>query len=255
MLAYLRRCPFEFARHLEMRRKGLLGCAFVLFIISAWSNPQPVWAEGIDIHGAVIETLDTSSYTYVRVKTGDSEELWVAAPRSPVQVGDVVILPHAVEMRDFYSPSFDRVFDVLYMSPVLRVSGSNVEPSTPANTAHEITAAPSPPQAALLENIEKPKGGHTIAELWTNRDSLAGERVALRGVVVKRNDGVMGRNWVHLRDGSGDADGHDELTITTDVHVEVGDTIRLQGTLVLDQDFGYGYRYEMLVEVDDIVFE
>lgn len=234
---------------------GLPGCALILFIISAWSSPQPVWAEGIDIHGSVTETLDTSSYTYVRVKTGDSEELWVAAPRSPVQVGDVVLLPSAVAMQDFYSPSFDRVFDVLYMSPVLRVAGSNAEPNARANTAHGMIAAPSSPQALLLENIEKPKGGHTIAELWTNRVSLAGERVAVRGVVVKRNDGVMGRNWVHLRDGSADADGHDELTLTTEAKVEVGDTIRLRGTLMIDQDFGFGYRYEMLVEADDITVE
>ncbi len=255
MLTRFRRQLSVFPCHRGLRRIGLTGCALILLIVTAWSSPQPAWAEGIDIHGSVLETLDTSSYTYVRVKTGDSEELWVAAPRTSVRVGDLVILPQAVAMPNFYSPSFDRVFDVLYMSPVLRVSGSNAEPSAEASAAHGRTAARSPSQEPLLANVEKPQGGYTIAELWKNRDSLAGERIALRGVVVKRNDGVMGRNWVHLRDGSTDTDDHDELTITTDAHVEVGDTILLQGTLLLDQDFGYGYRYEMLVEVDDLAVE
>ena len=87
MLTCLRRHPFEFARHLGLRHIGLPSVALILFIVSAWSSPQPAWAEGIDVHGSVLETLDTSSYTYVRVKTGDSEELWVAAPRTSVRVG------------------------------------------------------------------------------------------------------------------------------------------------------------------------
>jgi hypothetical protein len=48
------------------------------------------------------------------------------------------------------------------------------------------------------------------------------EFVVLRGKVVKFNPQIMGKNWLHVRDGSGDANARtNDLTITTDVPAKV----------------------------------
>jgi len=103
--------------------------------------------------------------------------------------------------------------------------------------------------------VERVPEAVTIAEMWTRRNELAGRIVTIRAVVVKKTDGVMGRNWIHLRDGTADAEGHDEVTSTTSEILEVGDTLTLRGKLFVDRDFGYGYVYPVLIEADGVVVE
>jgi hypothetical protein len=96
-------------------------------------------------------------------------------------------------------------------------------------------------------NIESCEGCITIADLLDNKKSYSGKIVKIKGQVTKFNQSIMGRNWVHIQDGSayrGDFD----LTITTDVVAPIGDTLTFEGTIVLDQDFGYGYKYDVLME-------
>ena len=57
----------------------------------------------------------------------------------------------------------------------------------------------------------------------------------------------MGRNWLHLRDGSGSGDGAD-LAVTTAAAVQVGETVVVKGRLARNRDFGAGYTYAVLVE-------
>jgi hypothetical protein len=57
----------------------------------------------------------------------------------------------------------------------------------------------------------------------------------------------MGKNWVHIQDGSEFQGGFD-LTITTDKKVSLDDTVTFEGKIVLDKDFGYGYFYNVLME-------
>ena len=60
----------------------------------------------------------------------------------------------------------------------------------------------------------------------------------------------MGRNWIHLQDGSGDAAaGTHDITVTSSSGTTaVGEIVLVQGTVVLDRDFGSGYRYAVIVE-------
>ena len=54
----------------------------------------------------------------------------------------------------------------------------------------------------------------------------------------------MGTNWIHLQDGTG-GEGTNDLTVTTDATVAVGDTVLVKGLLAADKDFGYGYKYAL----------
>jgi hypothetical protein len=89
----------------------------------------------------------------------------------------------------------------------------------------------------------------TVAEVHQEKAALAGKQIVLHGKVVKANNGIMERNWIHLRDGTGDAkDGTNDITVTSAETAELGDEITATGTLAVDQDFGYGYKYPLIVE-------
>jgi hypothetical protein len=91
--------------------------------------------------------------------------------------------------------------------------------------------------------------GRTVAEVYAERKKLKGQRVAVRGVVVRSTSGVLGHTFIHLRDGSGNPqNGDNDLTATTNIEKPVGATVTFSGTVVLDKDFGAGYRYPVLLE-------
>ncbi len=78
---------------------------------------------------------------------------------------------------------------------------------------------------------------------------LGGQTVTIRGVVVKFNVGVMGKNWIHLQDGSGDAaQGTSDITVTTLDGAAKGETIVIKGIVRTNKDFGAGYAYPVIVE-------
>jgi len=116
--------------------------------------------------------------------------------------------------------------------------------------------APTEPSDDVdLSGIEKAEGGKTIAEIYAEKDQLAGQEIVVRGKVVKTNAGIMGKNWLHVRDGSG-AEGSNNLTVTTPfVLPNVGDTVVVTGPLELDKDFGMGYQYDLIVEDAQVVVE
>jgi hypothetical protein len=203
--------------------------------------------------GVVLETMDAADYTYVRVDL-DGEELWAAAPRVEVEVGDRVTIPPGAPMQDFHSASMDRTFELIYFVGQIIPEGSQpavgeVPPGHPPIGGEPVAAEP-------VAEVEKAEGGHTIAEIHARRSELAGGEVAVRGAVVKVNRGILGANWLHIQDGSGDAaGGTNDLTITTQSLAAVGDVVVAVGMLETDKDFGAGYRYEVIVTGARVVVE
>ena len=76
----------------------------------------------------------------------------------------------------------------------------------------------------------------------------------MRGKVVKFSANIMGKNWVHLQDGTGES-GINDLTVTTSAVVNKGDTVLVSGVLVIDKDFGYGYSYDVIIEDAEVSVE
>ena len=99
--------------------------------------------------------------------------------------------------------------------------------------------------------VEKAKGAdaYTVSETHEKAGKLDKKTVVIRGKVVKVSKGIMGKNWVHLRDGSGDpGKGTNNLVVTTQDDPKVGDVVTAKGTLYKDKDFGAGYKYQVIVE-------
>lgn len=118
-------------------------------------------------------------------------------------------------------------------------------PALPAAPPHPMPATPA--QEVDLSGIAKADGGLTVAEVFAGKDQLAGQRVTFRGRVVKSNANIMGRNWLHVRDGSG-AEGTNDLTVSTTGLASVGDTVLVTGTVALNRDLGMGYQYDVIIE-------
>jgi hypothetical protein len=224
--------------------------------MAAQSGPPPGAQPGVQtVSGTVVETMNAASYTYVRVKTSTGE-VWAASMQFPVAVGDKVVVPLETPMQNFRSQSLNREFPLIYFSSSITREG---EPPPPAlASAHGASAsgaaASAPADAVVTEPIAPPEGGMTIANVWTRRAALAGKPVTVRGKVVKYNGGILGTNWLHIQDGSGSAkEGTNDLTITTDGTVKVGDVVTVSGKVSIDRDFGAGYAYKVMLEQASIV--
>jgi len=86
-----------------------------------------------------------------------------------------------------------------------------------------------------------------LADLFANRAAHADKTVTVKGKVTKVNRAIMGKNWVHLQDGTSD-DGNFSLTITTEEDAKVDDIVAFTGTITLDKDFGAGYKYDIIMQ-------
>ncbi len=205
-----------------------------------------------EVVGTVTQTMDVSYYTYVEIDTG-RERIWVAGPRTEVNVGDTVSVSSATRMLDFFSNFLDRTFDVLYLAPSIELltSGEAGAPGAPEPERRE----PEPPAEIDVSGIERVEGGYTIAEIFESRARLAGKEVAVRGKVVKFNSEILERNWIHLQDGTVGPGGAKDLVVTSDEAAEVGSTVIVRGTVVTDEDFGYGYAYDVLIREASITVE
>ena len=89
----------------------------------------------------------------------------------------------------------------------------------------------------------------SVASINKDKAALSGKEVAVQGKVVKVNNGIMQRNFVHVQDGSGDAaSGSNNLIITSKQTAAPGQTVKVVGKVTLNRDFGMGYSYPLLIE-------
>ena len=199
------------------------------------------------LSGTVVETMTTEGYTYVNVDTG-TEKVWAAAPAFEVEEGDKVSIPPGAAMPNYYSKSLDRTFEVVYFVGAISVGGEAVmvEPM-PALPPGSHPAPVVDTAEMSFEGIAPAEGELTVGELFEKGSELAGTEVALRGKVVKFSSQIMGKNWLHLQDGT-NYQGKNDLTVTTMAVAGKGDTVVIRGMLTADKDFGAGYRYDFIIE-------
>ena len=215
----------------------------------AMPPPHGQAGAGPAVSGKVLETMDSGGYTYLRLATASGDQ-WAAVTQAKLAVGDTVTIANAMEMRAFESKTLGRTFDVILFGTL-----GGGSPATPAANPHgaDVAAggAPATGKVALDTPIARAEGptGRTIAEVFAEKAALVNKPVAIRGKVTKYNGNIMGKNWIHLQDGSGGAAQNDfDLTVTTAAVAAVGDVVVVRGVVHTDKDFGAGYAYALLVE-------
>jgi len=218
--------------------------------------PAAPASETAGFQGTVIETINSAGYTYVNVDTG-KDKIWAAAPETQVKTGDKVTIPPGMLMRNHHSKTLNRTFDAVYFLSAISVAGAKPADGKPASDdtdlvhGRNIAAVPSD---ISFSGIAKPEGGKTVNEIYLQRDKLAGKEVILRGKVVKFSPQIMGKNWLHVQDGTGEK-GTNDLTATTAAVAKAGDTVVVKGVLTTNKDFGLGYKYDLIIEDAQVTVE
>ncbi len=227
---------------------------------TATASPTPTAAESpapqapsSNITGTVVETMNAMGYTYVLVDTGE-EQVWAATPQFEVSEGDMVVVPEGMPMHNYRSQTLEREFELVYfVDSILNASNASASTETPASPqmpqGHPPISGANSPAAAEPIEVAKLDDGMTVEEIYAARENLGAKQVSLRGQVVKFSPQIMGTNWIHLQDGSGNAEaGTHDLTVTSDVQLKVGDVVVATGEITVDKDFGHGYFYNLIME-------
>ena len=201
--------------------------------------------------GKVVETVQSGGYSYAKLEN-NGKNIWVAYPAQDTRVGDTLSFSGCAEMPDWQSKSLNRKFGLVLFCGAPEAPGKS-----PAAKAAPLTAITSPGSKGAASapapklKIDKATGAnaYTVAEIFAKRSELNGKTAVVRGQVVKISPRIMGKNWLHLQDGSGNAkDKNHDLVVTTDDRPEVGDLVTVSGTLATDKDFGGGYKYGVIME-------
>lgn len=205
-------------------------------------------AQGMTKQAAVLEAVDAGTYTYVKLKAKD-KEFWAAITARPVEIGKTYAYTVGLMMKDFESKQLGKTFDsVMFIQEFGEMPTAKIEaPASGFKQSDPHTHT----KTRLHQQIEvqPAKGGETIAGIFDNLGNLGGNKVTVRGQVVKISKNIMNRNWIHIQDGTQSGE-HYDLTITTAeaVSFNLGDVITFTGSLSVDKDFGAGYRYDAILE-------
>ena len=212
-------------------------------------------SEGGGFSGTVAQTIKVERYTYVQVDTG-KETIWAATPEFHGKVGDTVAVPEGLVMKNFHSNTLNRDFALVHFVGAIGdgENGQELTKNLQMPPGHPPMGVQSSKPQVEVSGVEKAQDGKTVAEIFAGKEDLAGKQVLVRGKVVKFLPEIMGKNWLHLQDGSG-GEGTNDLTVTTTAMAEVGDLVLVNGTVSLNRDFGYGYTYDVLLEDAEITVE
>jgi len=216
-----------------------------------------------EVTGTVVETMESGGYTYMKLKTS-SGEVWAAVNKTAIKKGDTATLAEPMLMENFESKTLNRKFDRIYFGSLAGKGSASaagsaaMPPGHPAvggpasgNIAAQHAAAAAGPSDVGPIKVSKATGpdGRTVAEIYAQKATLKDKPVVLHGKVVKFLPQIMGKNWLHVRDGSGSADKkNDDMTVTTADTASVGDVVTVTGTVKIDKDFGAGYAYPVMIE-------
>ena len=203
-----------------------------------------------DMHKAIAqEVLHVQEYSYIRVLENGTEK-WIAAPTTAVEIGATYYFGKNMEMKNFESKDLNRTFETIYFVEKLSTSEEDAKlplaaNPTPVSAVNPNATVPSTDKKEVV--IEATEGTITIAELYANREKYNNTVVQLKGKVTKFNKAIMNVNWLHIQDGT-DSNGNFDITATTMGEAQLEDIVTIKGKVILNKDFGAGYKYAVLIE-------
>lgn len=204
----------------------------------------PVSGAGLPegVHRVVVqEVLPAERYVYLRVQEG-AQGYWIATRKMAAAPGEVFFYREGLRKTHFESKEYNRVFDEIILV-------SQLVPEAHGGAGMGTAAPVQPPMAAQTRPAAGSAAGEVprlrIAELVADPQRYAGQLVEVHGACVKLNANIMGRNWIHLRDGSRD---DYDLVLTAAEPVREGTHATFRARVGVNRDFGAGYVYALILE-------
>jgi hypothetical protein len=206
----------------------------------------------------VEEVLQTSNYTYL---SGEVNKVptWIAVSKMDAKKGDTYYYQEGMLMENFVSKELNQTFEKIWFVDHIGTSPefqNAVDPhhGMPTDMTQKTDMSQHQMKPSIEKgnySIEKLKDGVTIAELYSKKLDFSGKSIKVKGIVTKVNSQIMDRNWIHIQDGT-EHEGEYDLTITSNMTAQEGDTIIVEGILAVDKDFGHGYQYKIILEKAEI---
>lgn len=194
-----------------------------------------------EVHTVIAkQTLPTTKYVYIFVKEGQ-EEYWIATNKQAITIGATYFFRDGLLKTNFESKEHHKTFDRIYfVSKLVSADHANSAASSSLESPAQNPASVNSAQKKI--NLD---GSVKVSELVANPKKYSGKSIQVSGECVKVNLNIMGRNWIHLNDGSTK---NYDLVITSANAVDIGEKFTMTGIVVLDKDFGAGYKYDILLE-------
>ena len=263
----------------------LLTPAFAADQNPAPAKAEPAAAASLDntaLTGTVRETMNAAGYTYLQVDSA-AGPVWVAIPEGTVTKGQQVTCLPGMVMENFASKTLGRTFPTIVFSPGLQPAAAQAAAPVPVPAAAGGDKAAGDFSAALQAEAAAPAGGgangaelkgesggslgavvpspdvnvhkatgensRSVGDCFAQAKELDGKKVRVRGKVMKVSRLIMGKNWLHLQDGTGNPmQNRHDLVVTTLDEPKEGEVVTIEGVLAANRDFGAGYKYEVIVE-------
>ncbi|MDD2465197.1 MAG: DNA-binding protein [Desulfobulbus sp.] len=229
--------------------------------------------DGVALQGKIAETMDSNGYTYLLLDAAQGK-VWVAIPQTAVKVGQEVNCAPGLTMNNFTSKTLNRTFEAIIFSPgvekdagaVQAESGEKKDGFSAALQAEQQGSSGGNVMAMGMGtstgssgavvpssdvNVIKATGpnSYSVGECFEQGKELQGKTVRVRGKVMKVSKMIMGKNWIHIQDGTGNPlKNHHDLVVTSQENPGEGAIVTIEGTLNFERDFGAGYKYEVIVE-------
>jgi len=261
--------------------KGIIACLFISLATFASASQN--------ITGKVLETMDSGGYTYMKVDTGDSQpwvaipqsQVKVGqeityqpgmvmnnfASKSLNRTFDSIVFSSGIDggsaaphgsgmgmgmgMGGMQNPHGEKAAagdNDSFASAVQAEGGApatSIEPAAGTGGSLGATA----PFSGISVDKAVGDNAYRISEIFKQAEALNGKTVRIQGKVVKYSPSIMGRNWVHLQDGTGDPEaGTHDLVVTTSEQIKTNSVITMEGVLAANKDFGAGYKYVAIIE-------
>ncbi|MBW2737650.1 MAG: nucleotide-binding protein [Deltaproteobacteria bacterium] len=227
------------------------------------------------LRATIIESKDVTNYTYLLLedKTG---KVWAAIPKTPVKTGDEITITNIAVMKDFHSKTLEKTFDlILFAVPsegcpfkesegeIVSEMPSGMMPGKMPQAMMSPASMPHGAMPAMGDSTQKSKAApqdikvskavgenaYTIEEIYSKKEELSQKTITVQAIVVKFMPQVMGKNWIHIQDGTGNAEnGNNDISVSTLDTAEVGDEVIIKGTLGINKDFGMSCAFGALIE-------
>ncbi|MDL1967530.1 MAG: hypothetical protein LWW97_03030 [Deltaproteobacteria bacterium] len=227
------------------------------------------------LKATIIESKDVTNYTYLLLedKTG---KVWAAIPKTPVKTGDEIAITNIAVMKDFHSKTLEKTFDLILFAvssegcpfnesvgEIVSEMPSSMMPGKMPPAKMPSASMPHGVMPAMGDSAKKSKAApqdikvskavgedaYTIEEIYSKKEELSQKTITVRAIVVKFMPQVMGKNWIHIQDGTGSAEkGNNDIAVSTLETAEIGEEVIVKGTLGIDKDFGMSCAFGALIE-------